>query len=210
MIHPRASIRAPSPGLIVTLLTTLIGYNHRGKFCAFCPICPFGTVLTLRIMQALDGTDTRLLSAMAKDPRGTVVALAQKLGLSRNTVQARMAQLEKKNAFLSFERRINPAALGYPLMAFISVHVQQQKLGQLALDLAEIPEILEGYGLTGSADLLLRVVALDAEDLFRINGKILACDGVERTDTAMSMGELIPFRVQPLLNRNTKKALRTG
>ena len=210
MIQPRASIRASSPRLIVTLLTMLIGYNHRWKFCAFCPIWGRRTVLTLRIMQALDGTDTRLLSAMAKDPRGTVVALAQKLGLSRNTVQARMALLEKKHAFLSFERRINPAALGYPLMAFISVHVQQQKLGQLALDLAEIPEILEGYGLTGSADLLLRVVALDAEDLFRINGKILACDGVERTDTAMSMGELIPFRVQPLLNRNTKKALRTG
>ena len=41
------------------------------------------------------------------------------------------------------------------------------------MELAGIPEILEGYGLTGSADLLLRVVALDAEDLFRINGKIL-------------------------------------
>ncbi len=109
-------------------------------------------MLALRIMQALDGTDTRLLSALARDPKRTVVALAQKLGLSRNTVQARMAQLEKKHVFLSFERRINPAALGYPLMAFISVHVQQQKLGQLAVDLAGIPEILEGYGLTGSAD----------------------------------------------------------
>ncbi len=156
----------------------------------------------LRTMQALDGTDTRLLSAMAKDPRGTVVALAQKLGLSRNTVQARMAQLEKKHAFLSFERRINPAALGYPLLAFISVHVQQQKLGQLAADLAGIPEILEGYGLTGSADLLLRVVALDAEDLFRINGKILGCDGVERTDTALAMQEMIPYRMQPLLKKS--------
>ena len=156
----------------------------------------------LRTMQALDGTDTRLLSAMAKDPRGTVVALAQKLGLSRNTVQARMAQLEKKHAFLSFERRINPAALGYPLLAFISVHVQQQKLGQLAVDLAEIPEILEAHGLTGSADLLLRVVALDAEDLFRINGKILGCDGVERTDTALAMQEMIPYRMQPLLKKS--------
>jgi DNA-binding Lrp family transcriptional regulator len=160
-------------------------------------------VLALRIMQALDGTDTRLLSALAQDPRRTVVALAQKLGLSRNTVQARMSQLEKKHAFLSFERRINPVSLGYPLMAFISVHVQQQKLGSLADELAAVPEILEGYGLTGSADLLLRVVALDAEDLFRINGKILACDGVERTDTALAMGELIPFRIQPLLERNS-------
>ncbi|MFJ5694247.1 Lrp/AsnC family transcriptional regulator [Arthrobacter sp. NPDC093125] len=154
-------------------------------------------------MRALDGTDTRLLSALAQDPRQTVVALAQKLGLSRNTVQARMAQLEKKHAFLSFERRINPVSLGYPLMAFISVHVQQQKLGSLAEDLASVPEILEGYGLTGSADLLLRVVALDAEDLFRINGKILACDGVERTDTALAMGELIPFRIRPLLDRGS-------
>lgn len=160
-------------------------------------------MLALRIMQALDGTDTRLLSALAQDPRRTVVALAQKLGLSRNTVQARMSQLEKKHAFLSFERRINPVSLGYPLMAFISVHVQQQKLGSLADELAAVPEILEGYGLTGSADLLLRVVALDAEDLFRINGKILACDGVERTDTALAMGELIPFRIQPLLERNS-------
>ena len=90
-------------------------------------------------------------------------------------------------------------------MAFISVHVQQQKLGSLAEDLAAVPEILEGYGLTGSADLLLRVVALDAEDLFRINGKILACDGVERTDTALAMGELIPFRIQPLLERNASE-----
>lgn len=156
-------------------------------------------------MQALDGTDTRLLSALAQDPRKTVVALAQKLGLSRNTVQARMAQLEKRHVFLSFERRINPAALGYPLMAFISVHVQQQRLAQLAKELADVPEILEGYGLTGSADLLLRVVALDAEDLFRINGKILACAGVDRTDTALAMGELIPFRVQPLLDRGSER-----
>ena len=160
-------------------------------------------MLILRIMQPLDGTDTRLLSAMARDPRRTVVALAQKLGLSRNTVQARMAQLEKMHVFLTFERRINPVSLGYPLMAFISVHVQQQKLGTLAQELAAIPEILEGYGLTGSADLLLRVVALDAEDLFRINGKILACDGVDRTDTALAMGELIPFRIQPLLERGS-------
>jgi DNA-binding Lrp family transcriptional regulator len=204
--RPLPAARAPLPRIFVTLLTMLNGYNHRGEYCAECPVWTTLTVLTLRIMQALDGTDTRLLSALARDPRRTVVALAQKLGLSRNTVQARMAQLEKKHVFLSFERRINPVSLGYPLMAFISVHVQQQKLGQLAHDLAGIPEILEGYGLTGSADLLLRVVALDAEDLFRINGKILACDGVDRTDTALAMGELIPFRIQPLLERGSGDA----
>ncbi|MGG5175540.1 Lrp/AsnC family transcriptional regulator [Pseudarthrobacter sp. J1763] len=152
-------------------------------------------------MYSLDGTDAKLLAALAEDPRRTVVALAQVTGISRNTVQARMSQLEKNKVFLNFERRINPAALGYTLSAFMSVHVQQRKLPSLAESLGSIPEILEAYPLSGSADLFLRVVAKDAEDLFRINGKVLACEGVERTDTAIAMGELIPFRMLPLLER---------
>jgi DNA-binding Lrp family transcriptional regulator len=152
-------------------------------------------------MQPLDGTDARILLAMRDDPRQTVIALAQTLGLSRNTVQARMAALEKKHAFLPFDHRINPVALGYPLTAFISVHVQQQKLGQIAHNLAAIPEVLEAHGLSGRADLLVRVVSTGAEDLFRINGKILACDGVERTETSLAMGELVPFRMGPLLEK---------
>lgn len=152
-------------------------------------------------MQPLDATDTRLLLALARDSRRTVVALAQKLGLSRNTVQARMARLEKNSTFLSFERRINPAALGYPLTAFIQVHVDQRKLSSITARLADIPEVLEAHGLTGQSDIMVRVVSVDAEDLFRINGKILACDGVERCDTSLAMHELIPYRMEPLLQR---------
>ncbi len=158
-------------------------------------------MLPFRTMQPLDVTDTRLLIAMAKDPRRTVVALAQKLGLSRNTVQARMAQLERKNVFLPFERTISTAALGYPLTAFIQVHVQQQKLASIAHELASIPEVIEAFGLTGQADIMVRVVSSDAEDLFRINGKVLGCDGVVRCDTSLAMRELVPYRVGPLLER---------
>ncbi|MDN3481595.1 Lrp/AsnC family transcriptional regulator [Arthrobacter sp. APC 3897] len=157
-------------------------------------------------MRLLDSTDTRLLLAMAKDPRRTVVALATALGISRNTVQARLTQLEKRSVFLSFERRISPAALGYPLMAFVHVHVQQQQLAEITAQLAGIPEVVEAHGLTGDADILLRVVAEDAEDLFRVNKAILAVPGVERCDTNLAMGELIPFRVSPLLERGESGA----
>ncbi|MEV8180364.1 Lrp/AsnC family transcriptional regulator [Specibacter sp. NPDC078692] len=156
-------------------------------------------------LNELDGTDARILLALIHDPRQTVVAMAAQLGLSRNTVQARMASLEKRKAFLPFDHRINASTLGYPLSAFISVHVQQQKLGALATSLAAIPEVVEAHGLSGRADLLVRVVSTGAEDLFRINGKILACDGVERTETSLSMQELVPFRMTPLLERDLKK-----
>jgi DNA-binding Lrp family transcriptional regulator len=169
------------------------------------PYFPSAHRANLRIMHTFDGTDARILLAMVEDPRQTVVAMAAQLGLSRNTVQARMASLEKRRAFLGFDHRVSTAALGYPLTAFISVHVQQQKLAALASSLAAIPEVVEAHGLSGRADLLVRVVSTGAEDLFRINGKILACDGVERTETSLAMNELVPFRLTPLLERSLEK-----
>jgi len=158
-------------------------------------------VLTSCIMHSLDKTDTQLLAALCEDPHSTFVALAQKLGLSRNTVQARMARLEESSAFLNFDRRINPVALGYQLTAFITVHVQQKRLAQIVAELARIPEIVQAHGMSGPADLLIHVVCKDADDLFRIDGTILACDGVERTETSLAMGELIPYRITPMLDR---------
>ncbi|MEY9854131.1 DNA-binding Lrp family transcriptional regulator [Leifsonia sp. EB41] len=153
-------------------------------------------------MRTFDSTDRRILVALADDPRSTNVSLADRLGLSRNTVQARVAELERNGAFLSFERRISPTAAGYPLAAFVTVHVQQQKLAAIVEHLAGIPEIVQAHGLSGPSDLLLRVVCTDAEDLFRITGAIQSTDGVERAETSLDMGELIPYRLRPLLTRD--------
>ncbi|GAA0419955.1 Lrp/AsnC family transcriptional regulator [Leifsonia naganoensis] len=152
-------------------------------------------------MRTFDSTDRRILVALADDPRSTNVSLADRLGLSRNTVQARLAELDRSGAFLSFERRIDARAAGYPLAAYVTVHVQQQLLAAIVEHLTGIPEIVEAHGLSGSSDLLLRVLARDAEDLFRITGAIQSTDGVVRAETSLDMGELIPFRLRPLLTR---------
>ncbi|HET6673583.1 MAG TPA: Lrp/AsnC family transcriptional regulator [Agromyces sp.] len=152
-------------------------------------------------MNGYDAVDRSLLRALAADPRATVVALADRLAMSRNTVQARMSRLEASGAFLSFERSIDPVPLGFPLEAFISVHVRQKQLAEVVDAIAQIPEVIQAHGLSGSVDLLVRVVCRDANDLFRIDGEILAIDAVERTETSLAMGELIPFRIRPLLER---------
>ena len=156
-------------------------------------------------MHSLDRVDLQLLRALCVEPRSTFVALAQRLGLSRNTVQARMSRLEESNAFLAFDRRINPIALGHPLTAFIQVHLQQKRLSQIVAELTQIPEIVQAHGMSGSTDLLVLVVCTDADDLFRIDGTILACEGVDRTETSLAMGELIPYRITPLLDRVTRE-----
>ncbi|MDT7653420.1 MAG: hypothetical protein QOI36_4826, partial [Pseudonocardiales bacterium] len=52
----------------------------------------------MRTGGGIDATDARLLLALAESPRASVLALAERLGLSRNTVQARLAGLEARGA----------------------------------------------------------------------------------------------------------------
>jgi DNA-binding Lrp family transcriptional regulator len=160
---------------------------------------PAGFVLTLRTMGALDHVDLELLAALSADPRATVVALAERLGLSRNTVQARMARLEKAGVFLSYERAISSASLGFPIEAFISVIVRQADLPRIAIELARVPEVVQAHGLSGQVDLLVRVACRDTQHLFDTDARILAIEGVERTETSLVMGEVIAHRVTPLM-----------
>lgn len=147
----------------------------------------------------IDAVDARILRALAADPRASVVALADATGLARNTVHAHLNRLETDGALRSFERRIEPAALGYPLAAFIFVTVVQRKLAPIAKDLEGIPEVLEVYGLSGVTDLLVHIAARDADDLYRIAGRILDIDGVEKTTTGLVMRRLVDYRLTPLL-----------
>jgi DNA-binding Lrp family transcriptional regulator len=155
----------------------------------------------MRTTGGIDATDARLLLALTENPRASVLALAERLGLSRNTVQARLAGLEAHGAVTSFERRIDPAALGYPLTAFVTVLVVQRRLAEVAAALDGVPEVIEVLGLSGQADLLVQVVARDADDLYRIAGQLLATEGVERTTTSLVMRTLVEHRLAPLLKR---------
>jgi DNA-binding Lrp family transcriptional regulator len=149
----------------------------------------------------IDATDARLLLALAADPRATVISLAESVGVSRNTVQARLARFDTSHVLGPIDPRIDPAALGYSLTAFIDILVTQRLLGPVATALAGIPEVIEVIGLSGETDLLVRVVARDADDLYRVAGQILSTEGVERTETSLAMRRLVDYRVTPLLER---------
>lgn len=148
-----------------------------------------------------DAIDARLLRALAADPRAATVALAERIGVSRNTVQARLARWDDTEVLTSFERTITPDFLGYPLRAFVLTNVKQRLLSDVSAALAGVPEVVEVHGLSGVADLLIQVVARDADDLYRVAGHILGIRGVKRTNTALVMRDLVDFRLAPLIDR---------
>ncbi|GAA1409767.1 AsnC family transcriptional regulator [Glutamicibacter uratoxydans] len=154
-------------------------------------------------MQLLDQTDRRILLALSTAAKKTGSAIAATLGLGRNTVQTRMTRLENE-VLDSIDHRVPPAALGYGLLSFVELHVDQRHLEDIAAQLRLIPEVLEAHGLTGSADILVRVAAKDAQELFRVHGQLLHIQGVNRADSALSMAELVPYRTTNLLAHSLK------
>src|SRR3954451_4049000 len=152
-------------------------------------------------MPEVDATDARLLLALAEDPRASVMALSQRLGLARNTVRARLSRLETNDVLAPLDRRVRPEALGYRLGAYVTVTVVQRSLAEVSGALAGIPEVVEVTGLSGVVDLLVEVVARDADDLWRVAEQILAIPGVQRIDTALALRRFVEHRVGPLLER---------
>jgi DNA-binding Lrp family transcriptional regulator len=152
-------------------------------------------------MPEVDATDARLLLALAEDPRASVMALSQRLGLARNTVQARLSRLESNGVLAPLDSRVRPEALGYPLSAYVTVQVVQRSLAEVSSALTHIPEVVQVTGLSGVADLLVEVVAKDADDLWRISEHLLAIPGVQRIDTALALRRFVDHRLGPLLER---------
>src|SRR5699024_12811817 len=73
-------------------------------------------VVELVSMRTVDDTDRRLLLAMTENPRSTIVSLAERLGLSRNTMHSRLAALGAGQAPPSHDRCAPAPARGYPLV----------------------------------------------------------------------------------------------
>ena len=157
-------------------------------------------------MRTLDATDARILLALDADPDATVVALAERLGMSRNTVQARLRRMQDSGALGEYSRRLEPAALGYPLMAFMTLSLTQREGDRAAKQIARIPEVVEILATTGDGDLLVRVVARDTADLYRITNLVLAAPGVVRTSTSIVLQEVAPNSLEGLLRRHTAPA----
>ncbi|ROO85078.1 DNA-binding Lrp family transcriptional regulator [Actinocorallia herbida] len=151
--------------------------------------------------ESADAVDARILLELARDPRATTVAVAERVGIARNTAQARLSRLERDGTLDTFERRVSPDALGYSLAAFITARVTQRRLDEVGSALAAVPEVLEVHGISGADDLLIHVVAAHADDLYRIAGLILAIPGIERSSTSLVMRSLVPYRITPLLRR---------
>ncbi|MGP4001120.1 Lrp/AsnC family transcriptional regulator [Streptomyces sp. 8N706] len=150
-------------------------------------------------MAAVDALDARILRLLLEQPRTSVREYARVLGIARGTLQARLDRLERDGVITGSGPRLSPAALGHPVLAFVHIEVTQGHLDDVGDALAEVPEIIEAYSITGGGDLMTRVVARDNAHLEDVIQRLIQMPGVVRTRTEVALRERVPHRMLPLV-----------
>ena len=147
----------------------------------------------------IDALDARLIRAMCDTPRAGVMELARQLGVARGTVQARLDKLQQRGIICGFDPDLDLRAMGYEVLAFVSLEIAQGRLDDVCSHLREIPEVLEIHSVTGPGDLHCRVVAHTNDHLQHVIGRVLEVAGINRTATQIALTEQLHHRVLPLV-----------
>jgi len=147
----------------------------------------------------IDPLDARLIRALADTPRAGVMELARQLGVARGTVQARLEKLQRRGIVTGFSPDIDLRAMGYGVLAFVTLEIAQGRLADVVEHLAGIAEVLEVHATTGPGDLHARIVARTNEHLQQVIGAILDVQGISRTTTQIALTEQLTYRVLPLV-----------
>ena len=118
----------------------------------------------------LDDIDRRILTALQQNARISNVELADAVGISPSPCWRRVRDLEQKGVISRYVTLLDPAAIGLPVSVFVQVSLERQverALEEFEAAVADWPEVMECYLMTGDADYLLRVVAADLDAYHR-------------------------------------------
>ena len=159
----------------------------------------------------VDALDTALLSLFAAEPRIGVLEASRRLGVARGTVQARLDRLAADGVIGGWGPQVDPAALGWPVTAFLTLQIQQhQGHDPVTEHLAGIAEVLEAHTITGSGDVWCRVVARSNADLQRVIDAVVAVEGIVRASTVIALATEIAYRTGPLVGSAAHDLSQTG
>lgn len=112
----------------------------------------------------LDGVDRKILRALQVNASTSHADLADRVGSSAASVWRRIKALEASGILKPAVRLLDPERLGYGVNVLCNIRVRshaREIRSDFETFVAERPEILECFSMSGDWDYLLRVVAAD-------------------------------------------------
>ncbi|QEI07326.1 Lrp/AsnC family transcriptional regulator [Pigmentiphaga aceris] len=119
----------------------------------------------------LDKFDLAILGVLQGDARASLQDIGTAVGLSSTPCWNRIKRMEAAGVIKGYTVQIDPAAVGF--MDTVIVHVtleshSEEMLYKFGQALAQIPEVLEAFLVSGDYDYFIRIAVRDTRDYERL------------------------------------------
>jgi Lrp/AsnC family leucine-responsive transcriptional regulator len=131
--------------------------------------------------------DVKALQTLMRNGRTTWAELGQLLGLSAPSAADRVRKLEQRGIIRSYAALVDPALVGYPLTAYVSVSLASHRNRAAFLRaISKMAQVAECHHVAGDDDYLLKVRCRGTQDLDHLLATQLKDKlGVARTRTTI-------------------------
>jgi Lrp/AsnC family transcriptional regulator, leucine-responsive regulatory protein len=119
----------------------------------------------------LDRFDAKILDALQRDGRLSVVDLAELIGLSPTPCARRVKVLESEGAIEGYAAILNPARVGLAVLAIVQVKLTEhtdETVARFEREIQLMDEVTKCLAMTGSYDFILEVYGKDLEALSNV------------------------------------------
>jgi Lrp/AsnC family leucine-responsive transcriptional regulator len=119
----------------------------------------------------LDRFDAKILDALQRDGRLSVVDLAESIGLSPTPCARRIKALESDGAIEGYAAVLNPARVGLAVLAIVQVKLTEhtdETVARFEREIRLMDEVTKCLAMTGSYDFILEVYGKDLEALSNV------------------------------------------
>ena len=144
----------------------------------------------------IDAIDRKILFTLQRTGRASNVELAAAIHLSAPQSFRRVRSLEERGVIRGYAAQVDAAAIGLPVMAYVSVRIAGDQFGrvrEIEREIAAWPQILECHAVSGDSDYLLKVVASDLRSLSQfLTDRLMQVPGVDDVRSMIRLEEIKP------------------
>ena len=145
----------------------------------------------------LDELDYQILEILINDSRTPYLEIARMCHVSGGTIHVRM-KMEDMGIIKGTKLLINTSKLGYDVCCFVGVYLDKSSsFSSVVEEMEKIKEIVELHYTTGEYSIFIKVICKSISHLQDLLlNKIHVINGVERTDTWVSLSQPIDRNIQ--------------
>jgi Lrp/AsnC family transcriptional regulator, leucine-responsive regulatory protein len=142
-----------------------------------------------------DPLNLELLRLLRANPRAGTSELARSVGMSAPAVRERVLRLEDAGIIVGYRLELDPAALGYPVCAYVRVRPAPGQLPKVAELARRLPQVVECHRVTGEDCFVMKVFLAGLDQLDDVLDQFLAYG---QTTTSLVQSSPVPQRGLPL------------